>query len=65
MIAAAAEVTAERGVPCEAALEEMMACGVGACRGCVVDTRSGYRCVCSDGPVFDTSELVLEELVRA
>jgi dihydroorotate dehydrogenase electron transfer subunit len=43
----------------------MMACGVGACRGCVVATRSGYKAVCSDGPVFDTSELVLEELVRA
>jgi dihydroorotate dehydrogenase electron transfer subunit len=65
MIAAAAEVTAARGIACEAALEEMMACGVGACRGCVVDTKSGYRCVCSDGPVFDTSELKLSELVHA
>ncbi|MFH1689114.1 MAG: dihydroorotate dehydrogenase electron transfer subunit [Candidatus Eisenbacteria bacterium] len=65
MIAAAGRVTRERGVPCEALLEEMMACGVGACRGCVVLTRSGYKAVCSDGPVFDTSELVLEELTRA
>jgi dihydroorotate dehydrogenase electron transfer subunit len=65
MIAAAANVAAERGIACEALLEEMMACGVGACRGCVVATRSGYRCVCSDGPVFDATELVLEELVRA
>jgi len=65
MITAVAFIAAERNVPCEALLEEMMACGVGACRGCVVATRSGYRSVCSDGPVFDTSELVLEELVRA
>jgi dihydroorotate dehydrogenase electron transfer subunit len=65
MIAAIADITARRNVPCEALLEEMMACGVGACRGCVVATRSGYKSVCSDGPVFDTSELVLEELVRA
>ena len=65
MIAAIADITAKRNVPCEALLEEMMACGVGACRGCVVATRSGYKTVCSDGPVFDTSELVLEELVRA
>ncbi|MEA3409773.1 MAG: dihydroorotate dehydrogenase electron transfer subunit [Candidatus Eisenbacteria bacterium] len=64
MIAAAADVAAANSVPCEALLEEMMACGVGACRGCVVATRSGYKSVCSDGPVFDTSELVLEELVR-
>lgn len=65
MIAATADITAKNGVPCEALLEEMMACGVGACRGCVVATRSGYKSVCSDGPVFDTNELVLEELVRA
>jgi dihydroorotate dehydrogenase electron transfer subunit len=65
MIAAVAFITAKKGVPCEALLEEMMACGVGACRGCVVATRSGYKSVCSDGPVFDTNELVLEELVRA
>ncbi len=65
MIVATANITARRDVPCEALLEEMMACGVGACRGCVVATRSGYKAVCSDGPVFDTSELVLEELVRA
>lgn len=65
MIAAIADITAKRNVPCEALLEEMMACGVGACRGCVVATRSGYKSVCSDGPVFDTRELVLEELVRA
>ena len=65
MIAATADIAAKAGVPCEALLEEMMACGVGACRGCVVATRSGYKAVCSDGPVFDTSELVLEELVRA
>jgi dihydroorotate dehydrogenase electron transfer subunit len=65
MIVATASITAKRDVPCEALLEEMMACGVGACRGCVVATRSGYKSVCSDGPVFDTSELMLEELVRA
>lgn len=65
MVAAAAEVTRTAGAPCQALLEEMMACGVGACRGCVVKTRDGYRTVCKDGPVFDTEELVLEELVRA
>ncbi|MBN2565157.1 MAG: dihydroorotate dehydrogenase electron transfer subunit [Candidatus Eisenbacteria bacterium] len=61
MISSTAAVTTERAVPCEALLEEKMACGVGACRGCVVETRRGYRCVCSDGPVFDVADLVLEE----
>jgi len=65
MIAAAADVAARAGVPCDVLLEEMMACGVGACRGCVVATRDGYRTVCKDGPVFDAEELLLEELVRA
>ena len=65
MIQAVARAAIERGVPCEALLEEMMACGVGACRGCVVETRSGYRTVCADGPVFDVTELVLEEPARA
>ena len=44
-----------------ALLEETMACGVGACRGCVVATRRGYRAVCSDGPVFDMAELLSGE----
>ncbi len=35
------------------ALEAPMACGFGACYGCVVATTDGYRRVCLDGPVFD------------
>lgn len=60
MIRAAARTAAARGVACEASIEEIMACGVGACRGCVVETTKGYRTVCKDGPVFDTAELVFE-----
>lgn len=39
-------------------LEENMACGIGACLGCVVKTKNGYRRVCKEGPVFDVSEIV-------
>ncbi|MCL2183418.1 MAG: dihydroorotate dehydrogenase electron transfer subunit [Chitinispirillia bacterium] len=39
-------------------LEAMMACGVGACMGCVVKTASGYQRVCKEGPVFDGGEIV-------
>lgn len=60
MLATLSEATSRLGVRCQISLEEMMACGVGACRGCVVETRSGYRSVCSDGPVFDASEIVFE-----
>lgn len=42
----------------QASLEERMACGVGACRGCAVPAAGGgYLSVCSDGPVFDGGEL--------
>lgn len=58
MIMETARIAADRGLRCEALLEEIMACGVGACRGCVVETREGYRTVCSDGPVFDAADLV-------
>jgi dihydroorotate dehydrogenase electron transfer subunit len=38
-------------------LEERMACGFGACRGCAVKTVDGYKRVCKDGPVFEFREL--------
>jgi dihydroorotate dehydrogenase electron transfer subunit len=46
------------GVPAQLALEAGMACGFGACFGCVVPTRGGgYVRVCVDGPVIDAGEL--------
>jgi dihydroorotate dehydrogenase electron transfer subunit len=39
-------------------LEKLMACGIGACLSCVVDTVSGKKRVCADGPVFDAREVV-------
>lgn len=38
-------------------LEEKMACGIGACRGCALLTTDGFRTVCSDGPVFRAGEV--------
>ena len=46
-----------RGVPAELALESGMACGYGACFGCVVPTRDGYLRLCVDGPVLDAELL--------
>jgi len=49
---------AERAVPAQLALEAGMACGFGACFGCVVPRRGGgYLRVCVDGPVVDAAEL--------
>jgi NAD(P)H-flavin reductase len=47
-----------RDVPAQLALEAGMACGFGACFGCVVPRRGGgYLRVCVDGPVIDAAEL--------
>jgi len=69
MLKAAAEFADRVGVPHYVSLENRMACGLGACRSCVVLTRNGdsvlYRTVCHDGPVFDAGELVWDELPQA
>lgn len=57
MLSGALRMASERGIPGYASLEEYMACGIGACMGCVVKTRRGYRRVCREGPVFKFSEL--------
>jgi dihydroorotate dehydrogenase electron transfer subunit len=43
-------------------LEQVMACGVGACRGCAVPTGQGMKMVCQDGPVFDLRGIRWEEM---
>lgn len=53
MMKAVARSASERNIRCEVSIENMMACGVGACLCCVTDTDQGHRCVCKDGPVFD------------
>jgi dihydroorotate dehydrogenase electron transfer subunit len=40
------------------AVERTMACGVGACLGCVVETKHGMKTSCLEGPVFEMEELV-------
>ena len=57
MLEAVRAICAEREVPAQLALEAGMACGFGACFGCVVPTRSGYVRLCVDGPVLDAATL--------
>jgi len=58
---ATAKLAAELDLPCQLALEEYMACGVGGCAGCAVriETPEGpaMKRVCVDGPVFDAREV--------
>ncbi len=66
MLAAVAQLCREAGVPCQVSLEAHMACGVGACLGCVVPgTRETYLRVCKEGPVFDAGEIDWPGLLRA
>ena len=46
------------GAYCELSLEKRMACGVGACLSCVVETVHGKKRSCVDGPIFDSREVV-------
>lgn len=57
MMVAVARLAREKGIPCEASLENLMACGLGACLCCVEDTVDGNICVCKEGPVFSTDKL--------
>ncbi len=43
-----------RGISCQVSMEQTMACGVGACMGCVEKTNDGYVRVCQEGPVFES-----------
>lgn len=54
MKAVARMVTGE----CEVSLENMMACGLGACLCCVEKTVEGNLCACKEGPVFNTKKLL-------
>jgi dihydroorotate dehydrogenase electron transfer subunit len=57
MLEAVRLISHERTVPAQLALESGMACGYGACFGCVVPTRHGYLRLCLDGPVLDAEVL--------
>jgi dihydroorotate dehydrogenase electron transfer subunit len=57
MLEAVRALCAEHDVPAQLALESGMACGFGACFGCVVPTRNGYVRLCVDGPVLEAADL--------
>ena len=58
MMKAVARYAKEKGIACEASLENLMACGLGACLCCVEKTTEGNLCVCKDGPVFNINRLL-------
>ncbi|MBO7119870.1 MAG: dihydroorotate dehydrogenase electron transfer subunit [Bacteroidaceae bacterium] len=57
MMMAMASYAKQAQIPCEVSLENVMACGLGACLCCVEETKDGNVCVCKEGPVFDIEKL--------
>ncbi|MCZ7624998.1 MAG: dihydroorotate dehydrogenase electron transfer subunit [Candidatus Methylomirabilota bacterium] len=66
MLAALAPIAEQYDLPYHASMEANMACGFGACMGCVVPVTAhkqerAYRLVCKDGPVFDGHKILWDE----
>ncbi|MBO4881223.1 MAG: dihydroorotate dehydrogenase electron transfer subunit [Firmicutes bacterium] len=49
------------GIPGQLSFEERMGCGFGACMGCTVPVKGGYKRICKDGPVLAREEIVWEK----
>lgn len=72
MMQRTAQLAERHGTPCQVSLDKAMACGVGACRGCVVPVKDSaaseeyhYKTVCRDGPVFDAKTLLFPHTTNA
>ena len=57
MLKETAKIAGKNKLPCQISLEAHMACGIGACLGCVVSTKEGHKRACKEGPVFDAKEI--------
>ena len=63
MLKSVAHLMKNKKIPVYLSLEEMMACGMGACLGCSVRARASeikYLRVCQDGPVFQAKDIILD-----
>ncbi|MBC8473786.1 MAG: dihydroorotate dehydrogenase electron transfer subunit [Candidatus Omnitrophica bacterium] len=59
MLKCIADICKKQKLECLVSLEEMMACGIGACLGCAVKVKDGgYKLACKDGPVFNADEII-------
>jgi len=58
MLKEISRVSKKYNIPAQVSLEEHMACGIGACLGCAVNTKEGFKRVCKEGPVFNGDEII-------
>ncbi len=61
MMKAVARYARQADICCEVSLENLMACGLGACLCCVEKTTEGNLCVCKEGPVFNINRLLWQD----
>lgn len=60
MMMGIARLCQDKNIFCLVSMESPMACGLGACYGCVVKTKIGYRRVCKEGPIFKGTEVLVD-----
>ena len=61
MLAYVKQIAEKYGIQCFLSMESRMACGVGVCLGCTIETTKGMLRCCKDGPVFDSRILPFEK----
>lgn len=61
MLAYVKQITEKCGIQCWISMEARMACGVGVCLGCTIDTTEGKKRCCKEGPIFDSKILPFEK----
>ena len=64
MLAYIQKICHAAGVKCWLSMEAHMACGVGVCLGCVIDTTEGKKRCCKEGPVFDGDILLFNPVTE-
>ncbi|MAT38539.1 MAG: dihydroorotate dehydrogenase [Ectothiorhodospiraceae bacterium] len=68
MLHAIQQYALETGIQCELSLETEMACGMGICQGCPIESKSAprkYSLVCTDGPCFEADDIVFHQHTHA
>ena len=61
LLKAVSNIAKEEKIQTQLSMEGYLACGIGVCMGCAIDTVNGKKLICKDGPVFNAEDLVWEE----
>ena len=65
MLKEIAIISKQYNIPAQISLDEYMACGLGVCLGCMIETKEGYQRVCKEGPVFDSTIIMQQKRSRS